>query len=117
MGSWGAYTPAKTKAFECLVGFYAKQQMRGIPPIEEAVSVEVVAYMPIPSSFGKKKAEDAAQGLVKHINKPDGDNLLKSALDALNGIVFRDDAQACRMAIQKAYSREPRMEITVEVLA
>lgn len=38
---------------------------------------------------------------VPHEKKPDLDNLAKSVLDALNGIVWRDDAQVASLSMSK----------------
>ena len=38
-----------------------------------------------------------------HVCRPDVDNLLKSVLDGLNGIVYNDDSQIVRIEADKAY--------------
>ena len=43
------------------------------------------------------------------------DNYSKTAQDALNGIVFEDDAQICELVSRKRYG-EPRLVITIEPL-
>ena len=42
----------------------------------------------------------------KHTVKPDLDNLIKSVQDALNGLVWRDDAQVVRCRSYKDYAAE-----------
>lgn len=44
---------------------------------------------------------------------PDIDNLQKSLLDALNGIVWDDDAKITHIEAWKFYSEKPRTEIEV----
>jgi Holliday junction resolvase RusA-like endonuclease len=46
-------------------------------------------------------------GAIKHIKKPDTDNLLKAVLDGLNGIAWADDSQVIRVSASKEYSTEP----------
>lgn len=49
--------------------------------------------------------------------KPDGDNLLKAVKDALNGIMWVDDAQVIECQFFKFYdwtARRGRIEITIE---
>lgn len=41
---------------------------------------------------------------VLHTAKPDNDNLIKAVKDALNGAVWRDDAQVCSESIDKFYA-------------
>lgn len=36
-------------------------------------------------------------GYVFPTKKPDGDNIIKAILDALNGAAYRDDSQICRV--------------------
>ncbi len=45
--------------------------------------------------------------------RPDADKLARCVLDGLNGVVFRDDGQICRLAAWKAYSARPRVEVAV----
>jgi Holliday junction resolvase RusA-like endonuclease len=50
-------------------------------------------------------------------NKPDRDNLDKLVLDAMSGIIFHDDAQACDGRLRKIFTdTKPRIEIKVEEL-
>lgn len=37
--------------------------------------------------------------------KPDVDNLAKIVLDSLNKIAYDDDAQVCRLLVEKRYGR------------
>ena len=45
--------------------------------------------------------------------KPDLDNVVKAVLDALNGVVYRDDAQVVNLVATKRYATEPRVEVYV----
>jgi crossover junction endodeoxyribonuclease RusA len=46
--------------------------------------------------------------------KPDGDKLLRAVLDALTGILYPDDAQVVRFAIEKLYGSPERVEIELQ---
>lgn len=51
--------------------------------------------------------------------KPDCDNLAKSTLDALNGVLYHDDGQIVRLSVEKwhaAADESPRVEISIEPL-
>ena len=48
--------------------------------------------------------------------KPDLDNVAKGVLDALNGVAYVDDTQVVRLLVQKQYSLEPRLVVTVKEL-
>lgn len=84
------------------------------PPLEGPLVVNVLAVFPrpkLPKKFGT--------GRLPHIKKPDRDNLDKAVLDALKGIIFADDKQACDGRIQKviaAGDEQPHVEITIETL-
>ena len=50
-----------------------------------------------------------------HDRRPDCDNLLKAVMDALNGLIWTDDARIVDMRVQKDYAiGPPRVEISVE---
>ena len=49
--------------------------------------------------------------------RPDLSNLEKGLTDALQGIVFADDALICRLRMQKLYGVTPGVIISVEELA
>ena len=52
-------------------------------------------------------------GYVLPAVKPDADNLAKAALDACNGIIWRDDALICSLLVKKRYAAYPCLEIKV----
>ena len=66
--------------------------MAGRPPLESALRVRVAAYFGIPASWSAKKRLAAITGATRPAKKPDLDNVVKM-LDALNEVVWRDDAQ------------------------
>ena len=80
--------------------------------IEGPVRMELYFYMPIPKSTPKKQKPNMEETF--HIKRPDADNLIKSVLDGLNGILYIDDGQVCRIETFKLYSEEPRIEIKYE---
>ena len=108
-----AYTPAKTRNAETLIATAARAAMNGRTPVEAPVSVFVMAYFPIPKSWPKEKRERAACHLISPQVKPDADNCLKLVLDAMNGIVFKDDKQVFCVSFTKHYSAAPRLKILV----
>lgn len=108
-----SYTPSHTRKYENLVRLAAQDAMDGRIPIATACEIEVYAYMPIPQSWSQKKKQLALQDAIRPITKPDGDNFLKSASDACNGVVFVDDNLITDWIIHKRYSDRPRLEIEV----
>jgi Holliday junction resolvase RusA-like endonuclease len=86
--------------------------MAGRPPLEDALRVSVLAYFGIPASWSAKKRAAALAGLVRPTKRPDWENVAKM-LDALNGVVWRDDAQVVSGLIEKHYSDRPRLRVEV----
>jgi Holliday junction resolvase RusA-like endonuclease len=104
------YTPTKTVNYETLVKelFITNQ----CPMLDGEISVQVVAYLTIPQSAPKKKAEQMAIGNINPTKKPDCDNILKIVCDSLNGMAYRDDSQIVQAMIKKRYTNQtPRVEI------
>lgn len=107
------FTPAKTVAYEGLVGKEAKLAMLNERPLETPVMVCLYFKMPIPASYSKKRVAACLDGSEKHTKKPDLDNLAKACLDGMNGIVYKDDCQITSLHMTKVYSTTPSVEILV----
>jgi Holliday junction resolvase RusA-like endonuclease len=98
---FGTYTPEKTSKFEEAVGLYAKSIMRGRLPLEGALAVQVRFLCARP---GRPTNEWPKQDI---------DNLLKSILDALNKIAWKDDSQIVELHATKRYSTTGSIQIRV----
>ena len=109
------YTPDKTRAYEDHGRVMAQLAMAGRDPFDGPVNIKVVATMPIPESWSKKKKNDALTGVLRHTTSPDLDNLVKAATDSLNGIVFRDDRQIDSISAMKTYGTKPCTVIEVSM--
>ncbi len=109
------YTPQKTKDAERKIAEAFRMAGGKLIPKGCEVGMEVTAYFPIPRSFSQRKREAVAYREIFPTKKPDADNILKLAADALNGVAYADDAQIVRMEISKEYSddAEGYMEITI----
>ena len=109
------FTPAETVRYESLVRTCFAQKYCGTDTIPQKVPTEVsiTAFYSIPKVSKQKQAlmENNTELPTK---KPDIDNLAKIILDALNGIAYHDDAQIVRLTVQKSYSREPRVSVTIQ---
>jgi Holliday junction resolvase RusA-like endonuclease len=67
--------------------------------------VDLVFILPRPKSLPKK--------VVEHIKKPDIDNLCKAVLDAMSGIIYKDDSQVTKLTAQKIYGEDIGCRIEV----
>lgn len=99
-GGIGSYTPDKTTAWEQTIKYHASQIVKAAGMAEGALAVEFDFRMPRPASVSEKKR---AYPMVK----PDLDNLDKAVMDALNKLVWADDAQVCCKGSLKRYVASP----------
>jgi Holliday junction resolvase RusA-like endonuclease len=107
------YTPStdKVNVFKATCQMTAAQL--GIELITTPVVVDFVFVLPRPKKFEAKKYD---RGRLPHGSKPDRDNLLKSCQDALNGILWHDDALIYSGSLSKFYAAKnetPHVEIVV----
>lgn len=107
------YTPAAMSAYQQQIGWAAKAAMRGRHPTSQPVALLIHAFMPIPDSWHWKKKLAARSGMILPIGRPDFDNLGKIAADAINGIVWGDDATVVDGRVIKRYSDRPALRIEV----
>lgn len=77
--------------------------------------LEVTIRFVWPCSSSRRKAERGMQSW--RAKKPDIDNLCKAVFDALNGVLFHDDAQIAGLhasKIEGAHGEQARTEIEIE---
>jgi len=80
-----------------------------MPFADGALCVTIAFRLPRPKSKPKK--------FVLPTSKPDASKLARAAEDELTGIVWRDDAQVCKLVVTKVYATGiPGATITVEVM-
>jgi Holliday junction resolvase RusA-like endonuclease len=111
-----AFTPQKTRMYEAMIRHEAQAAMAGALPLEGPVRIEVEAQFGIPRSAPKRLVADALARRAFPLKRPDLDNTVKAALDALNTVVFRDDAQVVEIVARKVYSQQPCLIVTVAPL-
>lgn len=69
--------------------------------------------MPIPDSMPKFHKQLACREELRHVLRPDVDNMIKFYLDALKGVLYKDDSQISIHGSIKIYSNNPRTIIQV----
>lgn len=109
------YDPKPTKAYKAQLHLLAIKKMQELKmePLEGALMINVVFYRNIQKSLSKAEHERRVSGKVLPTVKPDIDNYTKAFLDALNGVVWRDDAQITDKMTRKRYSDKPHIELEV----
>lgn len=117
-----AVTPKKTRTYEAQIRYeasHAVEHMVKHPDFSAPCSVRISAFYPIPASYTKKKRMQIAEHgcSVVRPGKPDLDNVIKSVLDGMNGIVFSDDVQVVRLSAEKFWcegDETPRVDVRVK---
>lgn len=112
IGFGTAFTPERTVNYEGQLAAAAQAVMAGRPPLTGPLAVHLEIRLPVPPSWSKKKQLAARNGLLRPTARPDFDNFAKMC-DALNHIVWVDDAQVCEFSFVKRYSDMPGATWTV----
>ena len=111
-----AYDPKKSRDYKQYLRTIAQEVYKERPdfvPFDEALILLVDVYRSIPKSFSKTKREMALVGSLRPITKGDVDNYLKGVLDAMSGVLWRDDSLIVSETCNKFYSDRPRIELRV----
>ena len=103
----------------------AAMQVMGLQPLDEAISIDIRAYVPVPESWSKKKRAQALAGDIMPTSAPDFDNVTK-IVDGLNHhpprfkgdkekrpIIWKNDSQIVVSQFMKIYDARPRLSIAV----
>ena len=109
-----AYTPKKTVEWENLAAWYFQSQWKGRPPHGGPVVMEVHAVKSRPKRLLRKKDPD---GLIVRPSKPDLDNCVKIAGDALERAgVLKNDIQIVEIHAYSWYAeRDGAARVTVRL--
>lgn len=94
------------KPWRELIGLKAKE--KGVKMLDGPVCVRAEFYFPHPKSHYRGSNPDNPllprwQGVDFHTLKPDADKLMRSVLDALTGIAFKDDSQVACLGPSNKY--------------
>ena len=109
------YDPQKVATYKKQLGMMCKFQYKD-KPLDGPLIVSLKFYRQVQSSISKKERELRIAGAHRPIVKPDTDNYIKSTLDGLNGLLWKDDNQIVKIVAEKYYSDHPRVEIEVRDL-
>ena len=107
------YTPKNQRDYATALVCKGRKAMGGRALLIGPLSINVTARLPVPASWHRNKKARAVAGDVLPTSKPDWDNFAKLAGDALNCVVYCDDAQICKATVRKFYSENPGLRIEV----
>lgn len=103
------YTDPVQAGYMDLVRLFTKQAMRQLkmPPLQGPLRVGFTVVYPYPDTWSPKKRE----AIKYKTSRPDCDNLIKLQLDAMNTILYQDDAQVATLSVTKIYGAEPGVSV------
>ncbi len=114
-GAHVTFTDREVEAYHGVVRLAARDAMGDLPPIDDPIILSIIAVFAVPASWSGKRQREALSGLRHKVTRPDMENTIKGALDAMQTIVYRDDAQIIGYRIcAKVYGDRPRLEIVAE---
>jgi crossover junction endodeoxyribonuclease RusA len=100
------------EAWRHAIATAASSAMGDRPPLDEAVSVDVIFRLPRPTGhFGKRGLRGSAP--VFPVTRLDIDKLARSLLDALTGVAIRDDVLVVDLCALKRYGEVPGCEVEI----
>ena len=98
VGKFNTFEPERCTNYKNILSWSAKQAMRGNSPLTTPIKIDIKIFRnqtPTSKQYG------------------DWDNHAKSVCDALNGIVYADDAQIVDGRVQMFKDKNQRVEVTV----
>lgn len=107
------FTPKSTREYEEAVKHYYERDC-GLPPTDKPVMVTFMFNFAVPKSYSKKEQAKKLQGTCPYSIRPDLDNIEKAAMDALNGLAFKDDAQVVGKLSLKRFWMHNSIMITID---
>jgi len=107
----GVYDPGTADAWKAKI---CSELWGARSPVTGPIRVDIVFLFSRPARLCRKKDHP---GRIRHISKPDRDNLDKAVLDALTDVgIWGDDCQVCSGLIDKYYvavEEKPGAEIKI----
>lgn len=117
LGRMQSITPKETASYEGDIKIFYQNGCggavfdRGVP-----LAIEIAAFFEPVKSESKKRTNLMLAGKIRHIKKPDVDNIAKVVMDALNGLAWHDDSQIVSLSAYKAYAENAELVVTIRSL-
>lgn len=112
-GHIGHHTPALTRSYEGMIRTAELDAMGNRPSFDQRIEFVLRSVFRVPAPWSAKPRNQAIVGEIKPGKKPDLDNIEKAWRDALNSVVFRDDALITRAVLEKTYGLQPLVVVMV----
>ena len=112
------YDPPECREYKKMVRLFANQavaKQKGFKPYERAVEVVMWFFFAMPASFSDVELLEAANGRLRPTGRPDLDNLAKGVMDAVKGILWKDDSIVVTLHVKKFYTPgKERVEMAIK---
>lgn len=91
-----------------------QQLPEGFIPFDNGIEIEIQFFFEVPKGISNKfrKVSNTGAAMFK-TTKPDLDNLQKLVLDAMQGVIFKNDALIYSLSSTKSFSETPGIRIVV----
>jgi Holliday junction resolvase RusA-like endonuclease len=109
------YPAPATVQYQRAIAKVARIAMGSRPLLSGALRLVIVAVFPVPPSWRRAERRAALAGYLRHAVRPDADNLAKAVMDAMKGVVWRDDTQVADLVVAKWYGPTHAVGIDVNV--
>jgi Holliday junction resolvase RusA-like endonuclease len=109
---WGTFDPKKEK--KNLFRMNIKDLIKDPDMKKETpISLEIVFELPISKAVGKRDRALMLENKLKHVKRPDVDNLQKFLLDTLKALAFHDDSQIWDIHVRKIHSEVASTKVKI----
>lgn len=99
------HTPPSTAKFERQVRKAVQRKWgKRVAPVGASIEVFIKVDRAVPLSWSKKRIIEALSSGEPPQGPGDLDNIAKSILDAINGVIFEDDKQVSRLVVRREYA-------------
>lgn len=102
-----SYDPEDSRNYKAYVRLIASQH-KPAEPLTGPLNIRIDVFRSIPKKFTKKQRQEAIEGKLRPLSKPDCTNYAKGIEDALNGLLWHDDSSIVTITISKWYGVEPK---------
>lgn len=93
---------------------FCKNNLKDFPIITTACKFYCDVYFPTPKGMTNEEKIRAELKYIRHLSKPDWDNIGKTYSDMIQNTIIMDDSLIIEGSVSKYYSIKPRIEITIE---
>jgi Holliday junction resolvase RusA-like endonuclease len=105
--------PQRKRAYQTEIAILASNAMGGEPPLAGPIEVTLRVEYAIARAWPVNQEEAA----VWKTTKNDTDKIIRLCIDAMNNIVFTDEAQVASLSMKKVYGPYARLFVSVRELS